>query len=44
VKRCLEFPIERLAYSELERWQAAIELADVGGMRRRQLNGGRIVR
>ena len=24
VKRCLEFPIERPAYSELERWQAAI--------------------
>jgi glutathione S-transferase len=25
VKRCLEFPIERPAYSELERWQAAID-------------------
>ena len=24
VKRCLEFPIERPAYAELERWQAAI--------------------
>jgi len=24
VKRCLEFPIERPAYSDLERWQAAI--------------------
>jgi hypothetical protein len=24
VKRCLEFPIERPAYSELERWNAAI--------------------
>jgi glutathione S-transferase len=25
VKRCLEFPIERPPYSELERWQAAID-------------------
>ena len=25
VKRCLEFPIERPAYSELERWQTAID-------------------
>jgi glutathione S-transferase len=25
VKRCLEFPIERPAYPELERWQAAID-------------------
>jgi glutathione S-transferase len=25
VKRCLEFPIERPAYSELARWQAAID-------------------
>jgi len=25
VKRCLEFPIERPAYSELERWQSAID-------------------
>jgi glutathione S-transferase len=25
VKRCLEFPIERSAYSGLERWQAAID-------------------
>jgi glutathione S-transferase len=25
VKRCLEFPIERPAYAELTRWQAAIE-------------------
>jgi len=25
VKRCLEFPIERPAYLELERWQAAID-------------------
>ena len=25
VKRCLDFPIERPAYSELERWQAAID-------------------
>jgi hypothetical protein len=25
VKRCLEFPIGRPAYSELERWQAAID-------------------
>ena len=24
VKRCLEFPIERPVYSELERWQTAI--------------------
>jgi glutathione S-transferase len=24
-KRCLEFPIERPAYPELERWQAAID-------------------
>lgn len=25
VKRCLEFPIERPAYGELQRWQAAID-------------------
>ena len=25
VKRCLEFPIERPPYSELKRWQAAID-------------------
>jgi glutathione S-transferase len=25
VKRCLEFPIERPPYSELERWQTAID-------------------
>jgi glutathione S-transferase len=25
VKRCLEFPIERAACSDLKRWQAAID-------------------